>query len=287
MSLAPLGPSGPRLRVEHVSRFRYESTVSASYNECRLLPTSDARQQVLSARVSVEPVTWRREYVDYWGTRVVGFEVHTEHDELEVVGAVDAVVAPAGTPPDAGWDAVRDPAVRDRWCEFLVATQRSRPSEELAALAQDAAAGLAPSVAAQAVCQLVSDRLTYRPGSTGVHTLAMEAWDAQSGVCQDFAQLAVGALRSVGLPARYVSGYLHPKADAEIGQTERGESHAWVEWWAGEWYGWDPTNVKPAGHQHIVTGRGRDYGDVPPVRGILAGGGAAQLTVQVSVTTLS
>lgn len=279
-------PGSSRLHIEHLTRFTYERTVPASYNECRLLPATEPRQQVLSARVHLDPVTWRQEYVDYWGTRVVGFEAHTGHDRLEVLSQVDAVVAPAGPEPQAGWDVVKDPATHDRLCELLAPTQRSSCGGELAALAREAVAGLAPSDAARSVCQLVTGAMEYRSGSTGVHTVAAQAWADRRGVCQDFAQLAIGALRSVGIPARYVSGYLHPRRDAAIGETVKGESHAWVEWWAGEWYGWDPTNDKPAGHQHVAVGRGRDYGDVPPVRGIIAGGGGATLTVEVRVTTL-
>lgn len=279
-------PGASRLRVEHLTRFSYEHTVPASYNECRLTPVSEARQQVLSARVSIEPVTWRREYVDYWGSRVVGFEVHTPHDQLEVLSQIDALVAGDGPAPDAGWDAVRAPGTRDRLCELLTSTERSTPGDELTALAREAAAGLEPSDAARAVCQVVTAAMEYRAGATGVHTVAAQAWEDRRGVCQDFAQLAVGALRAVDIPARYVSGYLHPRPSAAVGETVKGESHAWVEWWAGEWYGWDPTNDGPAGQAHVSVGRGRDYGDVPPVRGIIAGGGGASLSVEVSVTTL-
>ena len=96
--------------------------------------------------------------------------------------------------------------------------------------------------------------------------------------------LALGALRSVGIPARYVSGYLHPDASGEIGRTVTGESHAWVEWWAGEWTGYDPTNRVPAGEQHVVLGRGRCYDDVPPLRGIYAGRQTQDLVVEVRIT---
>jgi transglutaminase-like putative cysteine protease len=276
-----------RLQVEHTTRFTYSKDVPGSYNECRLLPTSDSRQQVLSARVVPDPVTWRQEYVDYWGTRVVSFESNSDHRVLAVVAQLDAVVSDPPAPPTAGWDVVRDPQARDRYGELLVPTTRSAPGEELAALAADAAGDLAPSQAALAVCRLVRERLTYRSGSTGVQTLATEAWAERQGVCQDFAHLAVGALRSVGVPARYVSGYLHPRSGAAIGERVTGESHAWVEWWAGEWFGFDPTNDVPAGRFHLAVGRGRDYGDVPPVRGIVAGGGKAQLKVEVAVTRVA
>ena len=121
------------------------------------------------------------------------------------------------------------------------------------------------------ICRAVGSAMEYVTGVTGVHSTAAEAWDERKGVCQDIAHVALGALRSVGIPARYVSGYLHPDADAAIGQTVIGESHAWVEWFAGDWRGYDPTNLAEVGELHVLVGRGRDYGDVPPLRGVYAG----------------
>jgi transglutaminase-like putative cysteine protease len=276
-----------RLAVEHVTRFRYSAPVPASYNEARVLPSSDAHQHVVSARLDVEPLTWRREYRDYWGTRVVSFEARTAHTELEVTASADVVVLAATEPPEIGWGELTAPRLVDRFAEELTQTPRSHPGDELADLAAVVAGDLAPAEAAQAVCQLVSGRLSYMSGSTGVHTAAVQAWSEGAGVCQDFAHLAVGALRSVGIPARYVSGYLHPVPDAALGETVTGESHAWVEWWTGDWYGWDPTNDKPAGELHVTVGRGRDYGDVSPVKGVVAGSGAGStLEVEVRVTRL-
>ena len=94
-------------------------------------------------------------------------------------------------------------------------------------------------------------------------------------------------LRSIGIPARYVSGYLHPNAEAEIGRTVAGESHAWVEWWDGDWIGYDPTNGKPVGEQHVLVARGRDYDDVAPLKGIYSGPRSAELGVRVEVTRLA
>ena len=109
----------------------------------------------------------------------------------------------------------------------------------------------------------------------------------RKGVCQDIAHVALGALRSVGIPARYVSGYLHPDAGAAVGETVIGESHAWVEWFAGEWRGYDPTNLAEVGELHVLVGRGRDYSDVPPLRGVYAGPGASELFVSVEVTRVA
>ena len=121
-------------------------------------------------------------------------------------------------------------------------------------------------------------------GVTGVHSTAAEAWAVRKGVCQDITHIALGALRAVGIPARYVSGYLHPKPDAEIGETVAGESHAWVEWFCGEWRGFDPTNLIDIGDRHVIVGRGRDYNDVAPLRGVYAGPYGSKLFVTVEIT---
>jgi transglutaminase-like putative cysteine protease len=134
--------------------------------------------------------------------------------------------------------------------------------------------------------ELAHERVAYRSGSTGVATSALQAWQQGSGVCQDIAHVTCALLRSVGLPAAYVSGYLHPRVDAEVGTASTGESHAWVEVWLGGWWAYDPTNRIPAGERHVVVGRGRDYGDVPPLKGLYSGGGSQRLGVSVEVTRL-
>ena len=108
--------------------------------------------------------------------------------------------------------------------------------------------------------------------------------DLPKGVCQDIAHITLGALREVGIPARYVSGYLHPKSEAEVGVAVAGESHAWVEWFAGDWQGFDPTNNVEIGDRHVLVGRGRDYSDVPPLRGVYAGPFKSHLHVKVTIT---
>ena len=141
--------------------------------------------------------------------------------------------------------------------------------------------------AARACAEWLRGEVRYVPGSTGVHTVAKEAWDARAGVCQDLAHLTVGLLRGLGVPARYVSGYLHPAPEAGIGETVTGQSHAWVEWWDGAWTPYDPTNGKPVGVEHVVVARGRDYWDVPPHKGVYAGPGGTSLSVEVDVTRVA
>ncbi|HWH28808.1 MAG TPA: transglutaminase family protein [Mycobacteriales bacterium] len=276
-----------RIRVRHSTGYRYDAPVLASYNEARLTPVTDVDQLTLESRVVTSPDAVQQRYWDYWGTQVTAFDLHVPHEGLEVTATsvVDTADArePDGVPT---WDVLRSDAVRDRFVEMLTLTDRTRPSDEAVAVVQEAVQTLAPAEAAMAVMELVHGRVAYQPGTTGVATSALEAWGLGKGVCQDVAHVTLGLLRSVGLPASYVSGYLHPRADAAIGETVTGESHAWVEVWLGGWWGYDPTNQVPAGERHVVVGRGRDYGDVAPLKGLYSGTGSHSLGVTVEVTRL-
>ena len=112
-----------------------------------------------------------------------------------------------------------------------------------------------PAAAARTAVDWVHDRLRYEIGATDVTTPADSALSRGKGGCQDFAHLALGLLRSLGIPGRYVSGYLHPKEDGEIGETVEGQGHAWIEWWCGAWTAWDPTHGQPVGHRHVLVGQ--------------------------------
>lgn len=281
----PVDRSPVRLRLSHRTEFAYEQPVAGSFNEARTTPLSDERQTVLSSRTSVEPVTWTHTYTDYWGTEVTAFEVLTRHRRLVVTSTALVDVRPVTSQVDCTWEELRDPAVRDAVSEWFALGEHTDPGEELRALARATLAqGGSPAQTARDICRTVHRAVAYVPGATGVHTRAAEAWEQHEGVCQDLAHLAVGALRSIGVPARYVSGYLHPKATAPLGETVVGESHAWVEWWSGGWFGWDPTHDGPVGSLHVAVGRGREYQDVAPVRGIVSGASASTLSVRVEVT---
>jgi len=277
-----------RLKVVHTSRFRYDAPVVASYNEARMTPTSGPDQRVVSTRLDVQPHTWASDFVDYWGTAVTAFEVLTPHEALVITAEHLVDVGPRAVVPEAvGWDVIRSDRVRDELAEHLADVPTTVVPEAVAALARRAAGTLPPHEAAVAACVALRDAVAYIPGVTTAHTPAAEAWEARAGVCQDLAHLAVGALHALGIPARYVSGYLHPQPEAALGETVVGESHAWVEWWVGAWTGYDPTNRAPAGDHHIVLARGRSYDDVAPLRGIYAGTGRSDLAVEVSITRVA
>jgi transglutaminase-like putative cysteine protease len=282
---------GWRVRIVHQTQVRYHGPVRASYNEARMTPRTGPRQAVLSAEVTADiPVPiWM--YKDYWGTDVSSFDIQAPHEELEILGQATVDTRPAqerGRP--LSWAALRE-RVADgpdgSLLEFLAPTTRTAVTAELAEAARQRTAGGDPLEAAEEIVSWVNQRVAYVPGATEVQTGAQEAWDMGQGVCQDMAHLTVALLREVGLPARYVSGYLHPMAAAEPGDEMEGESHAWVEYWDGEWIGCDPTNLAQVGERHVVVAAGRDYGDVPPLKGIYRGAPNSSMQVAVTVTRLA
>jgi transglutaminase-like putative cysteine protease len=277
-----------RLRVSHRTGFTYAGPVASSFNEARMSPSEETRQRVIDSRVSVWPSAQTFTYRDYWDTRVTAFDIHVPHVSLEVVAeaTVETSADADGTAGGLGWAGLAEPRLADRMHEMLVATPRTALDEELTGIAQGLREGGAtPAAAAEAVWTLVSG-IAYVPGSTGVQTDAVHVWRQRKGVCQDISHLSLGLLRALGVPARYVSGYLHPKADAEVGVGVEGQSHAWVEWFDGRWHGFDPTNAVPTSERHVVVGRGRDYGDVPPLKGVYAGPADTGHDVSVTVTRL-
>ncbi|MDE2408767.1 MAG: transglutaminase family protein [Actinomycetales bacterium] len=276
-----------RYLVKHKTGFRYSEPVVASYNEVRMLPVRDNSQVVFSSQLEINPKPASHEYSDYFGTRVVMFEILEEHSELEIVSTnlVELRAVPQAD-RSLGWAQLA--AAIERSLELKdAATQGTRtqiPADLTKAAKRLAEAAASPAEAATAICRFIYSSMKYQFGVTGVQSNASEAWQKKIGVCQDFTHLAIGALRSVGIPARYVSGYLHPQLEPRIGQPVEGESHAWVEWYAGEWVPNDPTNNLEFPDRHIVVARGRDYDDVPPLRGVYAGGANSELFVKVEIT---
>ena len=277
-----------RLRIKHMTGFHYGGDVTASYNEARMLPVSSDGQLVLFSNLEILPISSHHNYVDYWGSRVSSFEILTPHKELSRTATSLVEVRPRPHEDDKlDWDALATAVERTTaTVEQLKQTRRTAPPVEVQDLAREIAAKSKDACAAALdIATAIGASMEYMQGVTGVHSTAAESWAVRKGVCQDITHIALGALRSVGIPARYVSGYLHPKPSAEIGETVAGESHAWVEWFCGgEWRGFDPTNQIEIGDRHVLVGRGRDYNDVPPLRGVYAGPYGSELFVKVEIT---
>ncbi len=278
-----------RLEVTHVTGLEYSEPVRVSFNEARMTPADTAGQLLIAHDLKVSPDARVVSYVDYWGTLVEAFDVHEEHTTLEIVSrnVVDTPEA-SERPEGVGWEVLREATVTDTWCEYLRPTDYvddARTDEFRIDIVDRMAAAETPRAAIDIAIQEVRAHLEYRTGSTSVSTTASQAWEHRLGVCQDFSHVTLSLLRAVGIPARYVSGYLYT-GDGTIGETVTGESHAWVESWDGAWWASDPTNGLPVGEGHCVVARGRDYADVSPLKGVYAGGESQELGVQVSLTRL-
>lgn len=279
---------GWRIRVVHETGYSYSAPVHESYNEVRLTPRSASRQNVIVSRVETVPPTRSYRYTDYWGTTVTAFDLHAPHKELKVTGTSVVETADALAPArSATWEELAGEPVQDRYTESLEFTDYVGRDRDLAGVAKALKRGNEPADAVLAACHWVREHLTYQPGTTGVHTSAVEAWETRKGVCQDFVHLTLLLVREMGIPARYVSGYLLSRAEAEVKQSVSGESHAWIEAWTGGWWGYDPTNDIEIGNRHVWVAVGRDYSDVSPLKGIYSGGKAAALDVSVEMTRLA
>ncbi len=254
-----------------------------------MTPLSTDGQLLLSHSLEVHPTANIQTYSDYWSAHVEAFDVHVPHRVLEVI-AISTVDTPPMAEYTAGtsWIDVLSPAVQDRFSEFLewtVDVDDAFADPNRAPIAETMIQAHTPEDAARIAVAAVRNRITYTSGITDVSTTASEAWESQHGVCQDFTHAALSLLRAARIPARYVSGYLHTEEQAS-GLTVVGESHAWVEYWDGHWRPVDPTNDRSVGAAHVIVARGRDYADVPPLKGIYAGGHSEVLGVSVEITQL-
>lgn len=273
--------TGWRVRTEHVTTFRYSSPARASYNEVRKTPLTTSTQTALEARVQTFPVAPQYSYRDYFGTHVAAFNVDAPHEQLVVTGSSLVETQPPAERPEGSWDDIE--AASRSLAEFNAQSRFTEPNAELFEKSQELRRQ-SPVQTIEAIIGYVHGSLEYTKGVTGVHTSAQQAFDEGRGVCQDFAHLALLVLRAAGIPARYVSGYLHPEREPVIGAGATGESHAWIEAWAGAWWGLDPTNDVDIGLRHVVVARARDYADVTPMKGVYAGTAEHETSVVVTIT---
>jgi len=276
-----------RIGITHSTGYKYKNEVTSSYNEARITPISSDRQLVLESEVAVSPSAMAFRYWDYWGTLVHAFDIHVPHIELSITGTSVVETSGRPDPPDEviGWAELGRPDLRDRFAELLAPTTLVPLDDDVRAAAEPFLRERSPSGACEAAVEWVKGSLRYQKGTTDVGTPAPDVLRQGSGVCQDFAHVTLALLRAAGIPARYVSGYLHPHEEADLGTAMVGESHAWIEAWTGDWQAFDPTNGAVA-ERHVVVGRARDYADLSPLHGIYHGGPAEALGVSVELTRL-
>jgi transglutaminase-like putative cysteine protease len=285
-------PGTMRYDIAYRTTIHYDDVVRGSQNELRACPASDAYQQLVAYRVTTHPASRVLAYHDYWGTRVDTFGIREPHVSLEVnaEASVETMPRPLVTVSPRVAE-LSDPSFRDTYVEYLSRSMHTEWDGDVSAAAERIAAVTGDDVVGivLALHRFVHTSLQYTPGATYIGVDVNEVLAKAKGVCQDYAHLAVALCRSIGIPARYVSGYFFASSDASgadvDGDEVRVQTHAWFEAAIPDW-GWlalDPTNAQQVGQRHIAIGHGRDYDDVPPVRGVYSGGGRPSTDAVVEI----
>jgi transglutaminase-like putative cysteine protease len=287
-----------QLRVVHETSYEYSSRVDLAYHVAYLQPARTAYQQLDAFALDIHPSPSHRSTGrDSYGNQREVFSLYRPHEELHVRSESTVQMTPRFESLDAttspAWDEVREELEYHAGAVFQPETEFTFASPFVPLLPQlrDYAATSFPAarpllVGALDLMRRIHADFTYDTKSTDIATPLAVAFAQRRGVCQDYAHVAIGALRSLGLPAAYVSGYLmsNPPPDRPrlIGADA---SHAWVRVWCpvNGWIEFDPTNDCFVSSGHVTLASGRDYGDVTPVRGVIRGGGRHELTVRVSV----
>jgi transglutaminase-like putative cysteine protease len=287
-----------RYRVRHLTRYRYDAPVTACTNLARVTPRSTATQEVTASSLVIDPrPDDRRAHVDLHGNETVYFSISTPHSTLDVRADSTVVVTPTEPPvSSAPWersvvDLGRADDVPADLTDFALPSRLVPDLGTVAELARPSFPAGRPAV--EAVIDLLARihaDVDFVPGATSVTTPLSEVVDARRGVCQDFAHLTVGALRSMGLAARYVSGYLEtdpPEGEPKLLGADASHARCAV-WLRGVgWLDLDPTNGSLPTDRHITVAWGRDYADVRPVAGVIVSDGRDQeLTVEVDVVAM-
>ncbi len=279
-----------RYSIRHLTKFVYSVPVTESFLEARMEPRSERNQTCLEFELSVRPRAKVQSYNDSLGNTVHHFDVATTHTELAVLAESLVEIGPPPEIPESlpvetwndldnlaaegdYWDFIADShfAVRTAMLEQLVATFDLQRRDD-------------PLTLLRWLNHRVYEWFDYVPKATRVDSPIDHALAKRAGVCQDFAHIMVALVRQVGIPCRYVSGYMHHGRE-DHDRSAEGATHAWVEAFLPSlgWVGFDPTNDLIAGHRHIRAAVGRDYADVPPTKGVYKGGADSELSVSVQV----
>jgi len=289
-------------RVIHTTEYLYSSPVGLCRNEACLLPRDTSYQNCRTSRLEIDPVpSDLRERRDCFGNRLNHFAIQQAHEKLKVTATSE--VSTISLPENIlelgnrfSWESVKQQLKTEKTQEvlgafpFLCDSQMISASHQLAEFAHPSFTVERPLYDAVAdLMQRIFKEFKYDPGYTTVATPISEVLESRRGVCQDFAHLAIGCLRTMGLAARYVSGYIEtlppPGQERLVGADA---SHAWFSVYAPSvgWIDFDPTNNKLLGEQHITVAWGRDFSDVSPLKGVALGGGKHEVNVSVDVARI-
>jgi transglutaminase-like putative cysteine protease len=275
--------------IRHVTKFLYDAPISEGVMEARVQPRSDGTQRCVQFRLTTSPQSRVMMYMDFDGNAVHHFAVPGRHSRLTVTA--EALVECAGSPfpsdelPAGSWDQLDALTASGEYWELLHPSPFAAPTDRLEDFAREIgwSRGADPLSSLRDLMAAIHSRFEYRPQITRVDSPIDEALEARSGVCQDFAHIMIALVRRIGIPCRYVSGYLFHHDRTE--RAAAGATHAWVEAFVPDagWIGFDPTNNRLAEERHIRVAIGRDYADVPPTKGVFKGISAVRSELAVAV----
>lgn len=277
----------PRFIIHHVTKYTYETPVRDSANQVMLFPVKDNYQEVLKQDLQITGEPPVDIYKDYYGNEVGSFMYAAQHSELLIDSKIEVITKPRTLPESnsnhaAQWDHLQSICYDIPYIDFL----KQEPFVAVAEIKQvtqlEEFRTVSPLMAAQRLNEYVYSNFQYIQGVTSVETTCDEIWDLKAGVCQDFAHILLVMLRLIGIPARYVSGYICPN---HSGMRGEGATHAWVEAFI-PFYGWlglDPTNNCFVNDLHVRLAVGRNFSDCSPVKGTYKGTSHHTLEVGVSV----
>ena len=278
--------------IRHLTRFRYNRPISQSVMEVRMHPRSEGNQRSFTFRLSVNPRARIFAFQDYLGNQVHHFDLPQRHRELSIVAdALVSIEAPPELPAALGanaWSELRERVAQGDYWEMLTPSHFAQPSPLLKELMREldvcAVRDRDPLTLVRELNGGLFRAFAYVRKATAVNSPIDASLSTRQGVCQDFAHVMIAAVRELGIPCRYVSGYMYHDRDHHDRSAD-GATHAWVEALMPglDWVGFDPTNNLIAGDRHIRTAVGRDYADVPPTLGTMKGRAETELQVRVRV----
>jgi transglutaminase-like putative cysteine protease len=288
-----------RYAVRHATLYQYSAPVDLGLHQLRLTPPAVGRQSVLQHAIEITPEPDSLvAFLDHFGNGVQSATIESRHNAFSVVlqATIEIADAVGGPLPDGpAWETIRTAMQGDGFpdpaeiAEFIYPSPLAQADDAATAyVAQSFSAGAFMVPALRDLLARMKADFAYTPGVTDITTAVGQVMQSRAGVCQDFAHVMIAGLRGLGLPARYVSGYLRtypPENGAGLQGADA--SHAWVSVWCGAEIGWldcDPTNNLVVDDEHIAVAYGRDFSDVTPLRGVILGGGQHSLSVAVTVT---
>lgn len=277
----------PFYKIQHITRYTYPGPVVNSANQIMLYPATDALQSVSRHEIRISERPLVEEFGDYFGNRIGVFTIVKPHTELVIHSSFDVTTVPIALPNEVmsavtQWEHLRSVRRDPPLLDFLTFDRTTAGSEIAETVQRIAPLSLTPFSCVKVLADHLHSTFEYKQGITSVETRIEDVWRLKAGVCQDFANILLVMLRSMGIPSRYMSGYICPKGHELRGE---GATHAWVEAYIPYhgWIGVDPTNNCIVSDRHVRLAVGRQFGDCTPVKGTYVGPGEHVLEVSVTI----